>query len=390
MRLLILLVFLLAPALAQAALPPHIAKRIQRVVRESGEMARQDATLGRALPNADYAAANRFSAERRAASRMSAVVIGAIAEFTALTGEIVAAAVAAAPGLGDSIVRDASAAYPGFADIIARAAGGRAPPPPGGAARQAGEAAMATGANANADAGAGAGKEAIDDAAGDNDPMEPVNRAIFEFNEWFIKLLVRPLAQGYRWVVPDRARDSVENVLHNLNSPRVLANDLLQGELVRAWHTSSRFVINSTVGVAGIFDAADWLDLPKHDEDFGQTLAVWGVGEMMYLVLPLLGPSNPRDGVGKAVDSLFDPLNLWAVNTDREYIAYARTGVEAIDFYEGIMDDLDSLRETSVDYYAAIRSLYRQRRTNEIGNGAASGAGAVPNLDYDLDDEKFE
>ena len=391
MRLLILLVFLLAPALAQAALPPHIAKRIQRVVRESGEMARQDATLGRALPNADYAAANRFSAERRAASRMSAVVIGAIAEFTALTGEIVAAAVAAAPGLRDSIVRDASAAYPGFADIIARAAGGRvaAPPPAGlaprGAARQADETKMAA-----ADADADVDEEAIDDAAGDNDPMEPVNRAIFEFNEWFIKLLVRPLAQGYRWVVPDRARDSVENVLHNLNSPRVLANDLLQGELVRAWHTSSRFVINSTVGVAGIFDAADWLDLPKHDEDFGQTLAVWGVGEMMYLVLPLLGPSNPRDGVGKAVDSLFDPLNLWAVNTDREYIAYARTGVEAIDFYEGIMDDLDSLRETSVDYYAAIRSLYRQRRTNEIGNGAASGAGAVPNLDYDLDDEKFE
>ena len=108
---------------------------------------------------------------------------------------------------------------------------------------------------------------------------------------------------------------------------------------------------------------------------------------MMYLVLPLLGPSNPRDGVGRAVDSFFDPLNLWAVNTDREYITYARTGVEAIDFYEGIMDDLDNLRETSVDYYAAIRSLYRQRRTGDIANGDPSGAGVVPNLDYDLDDE---
>ena len=123
-RLVILLVFLVAPALALAALPPHITKRIQRVVHESGEMARHDSMLGRTLPNADYAAANRFSAERRAASRMSAVVIGAIAESTALTGEIVAAAVAAAPGLRDTIVRDASAAYPGFADIIARAGGG--------------------------------------------------------------------------------------------------------------------------------------------------------------------------------------------------------------------------------------------------------------------------
>ena len=214
-----------------------------------------------------------------------------------------------------------------------------------------------------------------------------MNRAIFKFNEWFIKLLVRPLAQGYRWLVPDPARDSVENVLHNLNSPRILVNDLLQGELVRAWHTSGRFVVNSTVGVAGIFEVADWLGLPKHKEDFGQTLGVWGVGEMMYLVLPLLGPSNPRDGVGRAVDSFFDPLNLWAVNTDREYITYARTGVEAIDFYEGIMDDLDNLRETSVDYYAAIRSLYRQRRTGDIANGDPSGAGVVPNLDYDLDDE---
>ena len=383
-RLVILLVFLVAPALALAALPPHITKRIQRVVHESGEMARQDSMLGRTLPNADYAAANRFSAERRAASRMSAVVIGAIAESTALTGEIVAAAVAAAPGLRDTIVRDASAAYPGFADIIARAAGGRAaaapraPLAPPGAARQADEAAAAA---------ADADEEANDDATGDNDPIEPVNRAIFKFNEWFIKLLVRPLAQGYRWLVPDPARDSVENVLHNLNSPRILVNDLLQGELVRAWHTSGRFVVNSTVGVAGIFEVADWLGLPKHKEDFGQTLGVWGVGEMMYLVLPLLGPSNPRDGVGRAVDSFFDPLNLWAVNTDREYITYARTGVEAIDFYEGIMDDLDNLRETSVDYYAAIRSLYRQRRTGDIANGDPSGAGVVPNLDYDLDDE---
>ncbi|MDP6574668.1 MAG: VacJ family lipoprotein [Rhodospirillales bacterium] len=387
-RLLMFLVFLLAPAVALAALPPHIAKRIQRVVHDSGETARKDAALDRALPNTDYAAANRLAAGRRAASRMSAVVIAAIAESTALTGEIVAAAVAAAPALRDSIVRDASAAYPGFADVIARAAGGRAPAPPdagstpAGAARQADDAGMAA-----VDAGGG---EDIDDEERDDDPIEPVNRAIFEFNEWVIKLVVRPLAQGYRWLVPEPARDSVENVLHNLNSPRILANDLLQGELVRAWHTTGRFVVNSTVGVAGIFDVAERLELPRHKEDFGQTLAVWGVGEMMYLVLPLLGPSNPRDGVGKAVDGFLDPLNLWAVNTDREYISYARTGVEAIDFYEGIMDELDDLRDTSVDYYAAIRSLYRQRRTSEIRNGEASGAGAVPGLEYDLDDEDFE
>ena len=378
------LVFLAAPVLAQAALPPHIAKRIQAVARESGETVRQDAALERTLGNADYAAANRLAAGRRAASRMSAVVIGAIAESTALTGEIVAAAVAAAPGLRDTIVRDASAAYPGFADIIARAAGQGAPPPdagsaPAGAARQADEAAVDTG-----------GGEEIDDEESDNDPIEPVNRAIFEFNEWVIKLVVRPLAQGYRWLVPDPARDSVGKVLHNLNSPRILANDLLQGELVRAWHTSGRFVVNSTVGVAGIFDVAEMLNLPKHKEDFGQTLAVWGVGEMMYLVLPLLGPSSPRDGVGKAVDGFLDPLNLWAVNTDREYITYARSGVEAIDFYEGIMDELDDLRETSVDYYAAIRSLYRQRRASDIRNGGPSGTEGVPGLDYDLDDEEFE
>ncbi len=375
-RLLMFLVFLLAPAVALAALPPHIAKRIQRVVRDSGETARQDAALNRALPNADYAAANRLAAERRAASRMSAVVIAAIAESTALTGEIVAAAVAAAPGLRDSIVRDASAAYPGFADVIARAAGGRAAP--------------AVVARQEEDAGMAVADEEIDDEESDDDPIEPVNRAIFEFNEWVIKLVVRPLAKGYRWLVPEPVRDSVDNVLHNLNLPRILANDLLQGELVRAWHTTGRFVVNSTVGVAGIFDVAERLELPRHKEDFGQTLAVWGVGEMMYLVLPLLGPSNPRDGMGKAVDGFLDPLSLWAFNTDHDYISYARTGVEAIDFYEGIMDELDDLRDTSVDYYATIRSLYRQRRTSEIRNGAASGAGAAPGLEYDLDDQDFE
>ena len=373
-RLLIFLVFLLAPALALAALPPHITKRIQRVAQESGEMTRQDAALARTLPNADSAAANRFSGERRAAARMSAVVIGAIAEFTALTTEIVAAAVAAAPGLRDVIVRDASAAYPGFADIITRAAGRRTAAAPGAVRR--------------ADRAATGGGQAVEEEEGDNDPIEPVNRAIFEFNEWVTKLVARPLATGYRWLLPDPARDSVENVMDNLNSPRILANDLFQGELVRAWHTTSRFVVNSTVGVAGIFDVAAMLDLPKHSEDFGQTLAVWGVGEMMYLVLPLLGPSNPRDGVGKAVDGFLDPLNIWAVNAGREYISYARTGVESIDFYESIMDDLDDLRETSVDYYAAIRSLYRQRRAGDISNGDLSGS--VPSLDYDLDDESFD
>lgn len=210
------------------------------------------------------------------------------------------------------------------------------------------------------------------------DPLEPVNRAIFGFNELVYKYLLTPLAQGYNKVVPEVIRSSLNNVLNNLDGPVVLANDLLQGEFVRAGDTAARFLINSTLGVAGIADPASDLGFKKHSEDFGQTLGVWGVNEGFYLVLPLLGPSSPRDAVGRLlVDGYFDPLGHYLENTDNGEWGYVRSGVSGFNTYTGIVDDLENLRETSVDFYGALRSLYRQRREAEIRNREQ---GAVPAL----------
>ena len=132
-----------------------------------------------------------------------------------------------------------------------------------------------------------------DASSGDNDPLELLNRAIFDFNERVQILLLRPAGTVYRGVLPQPVRDSVSNALDNLRSPIVLANDILQGEPERAWQTTQRLVINSTLGIGGLIDAAKKMGIPKHSEDFGQTLAIWGVGEGFYLVLPIFGPVEP-------------------------------------------------------------------------------------------------
>jgi phospholipid-binding lipoprotein MlaA len=208
------------------------------------------------------------------------------------------------------------------------------------------------------------------------DPLEPLNRAIFGFNEFVYEYLLTPAARGYNKVVPELARESLSNTIDNLKGPVTLANDILQLEPKRAGTTIVRFVINSTLGFFGTMDPASELGFAKHSEDFGQTMGSYGVGEGFYLVLPLLGPSNPRDAIGKLlVDGYFDPLGYYLDNTDNENWGYVRSGVSGFDEYAGIVDDLDNLRQTSVDFYGALRSLYRQRRAAEIRN---QEQGAVP------------
>jgi len=202
-----------------------------------------------------------------------------------------------------------------------------------------------------------------------NDPIEPFNRVMFEFNRGLDTLFLRPAATLYRGLVPPPIQDLVSNFLNNLKTPVVLLNDLLQGESERAMNTLSRFAINTTVGVLGFGDPATDMGYPDHSEDFGQTLASWGMGEGPYLVLPILGPSNPRDAVGKVVDVLTDPVWHYAQNTDKEYIPNERFVAEAIDFRAANMEAIDDLEKTSLDYYAAVRSLYRQVRADAIKNG---------------------
>ena len=213
-----------------------------------------------------------------------------------------------------------------------------------------------------------------------NDPIEPTNRFIFDFNQGVDGAIIKPVTGLYRGIFPSAIRDGVHNFLDNIKTPVVLANDILQGEANRAGTTIMRFLINSSVGIAGLRDQATAWGFEDHDEDFGQTMAVWGVGEGPYLMLPILGPSNPRDAIGKVVDSLLDPINLWADNVDKEWVPITRTAVGGIDKRDRIWDILNDLEKSSIDYYAAIRSLYRQKRNEEISNGSGDKNRKTPNL----------
>ena len=217
-----------------------------------------------------------------------------------------------------------------------------------------------------------------------NDPLEPMNRYFFDLNDAMDELVLKPFAGWYYILLPNFAQDGVRNALNNLQSPVILGNDLLQGNLNRAGTTLARFVINSTLGLAGLFDIASEFGLIYHDEDFGQTLAVWGTGEGPYLVLPILGPSNPRDATGRGVDMAMDPLTWILPAYDLGYLGYIRAGVDAVDLRARNLKTLDEIKQGAIDYYATIRSLYRQHRTDEIRNGAPPDAVSV--LDY-LSDE---
>lgn len=198
----------------------------------------------------------------------------------------------------------------------------------------------------------------------DNDPIEPVNRAIFDANIAVDRAVVKPVAKAYQ-ELPGDVRDGVRNVTANLHEPTVTANDLLQGKVDRAWVSAQRFAVNTTAGVAGVSDVAARWRLPPHQNDFGQTLAVWGVGEGPYLQLPALGPSTLRDAVGTAVGMAFDPLSLSGVQA-LTYVGYARTGAEFVDTRANHLADLDELEQTSLDFYASLRSVYLQHRRAEI------------------------
>lgn len=200
-----------------------------------------------------------------------------------------------------------------------------------------------------------------------NDPLEPMNRAVFAFNQGFDKVLLRPAAITYRTVLPRPVRESNTNFLDNLESPVIFLNDLLQAKPGRARTTLARFVINTSIGFFGFFDPAENMGYAYHDEDFAQTLGYWGVSSGPYLMLPILGPLPPRDAAGFAVDILTDPLTY--VFDDHREVNYALYGVDAIDQRHQVLDEFDELERTSVDYYAAIRSLYRQRMNDLIRDG---------------------
>ena len=199
------------------------------------------------------------------------------------------------------------------------------------------------------------------------DPLEGINRAVFGFNNVTDKIILEPAAKGYK-KLPTPIQSGIGNFIKNLKLPLVAVNQLLQGQGKNAVESTGRFFINSTIGIFGLIDVADNVGLEQKEEDFGQTLATWGVGDGFYIVLPLFGPSNIRDTAGMVMTMMTDPVNAYATNQGEAWAIPIRTAANAVDQRSKIIDEVNALRDNSVDYYAAVRSSYYQNRKAAIMN----------------------
>ncbi|MGA7750219.1 MAG: VacJ family lipoprotein [Gallionella sp.] len=211
-----------------------------------------------------------------------------------------------------------------------------------------------------------------------NDPLEPLNRGIYKFNDKLDKAVIKPVAKGYSAVMPTFGRIMVSNFFSNLDDVAVTANDLLQFKLVQGFSDGMRVFVNSTIGVLGLIDVASTGDLKKHNEDFGQTLGKWGVGNGPYLVLPILGSSTLRDSTGLYVDGYFSPVyQIKSMRTRNQ--AYMTRGINR---RAELMDQEKVLNEAMIDPYEFIRDSYLQYRKNLVYDGNP------PRTRYeDLDDD---
>lgn len=217
------------------------------------------------------------------------------------------------------------------------------------------------------------------------DPIEPANRLVFAMNDAVDTMVLQPAAFVYKETIPTAIREVVRNFLDWFASPVYIANSALQGDLEGLKHNASRFVANSPM--FGMVDNATGLGLARRPEDFGQTLAVWGSDDGPYIVLPLLGPSNIRDTAGIVVDYFLDPTNYIEGDRDARYrLQMARRVVGAVDFRAENFDQINDLKATSVDYYARVRTIYKQRRDALISNGtppAVTGTGSGTSGEFD-------
>lgn len=203
------------------------------------------------------------------------------------------------------------------------------------------------------------------------DPYEGFNRQIFAFNNGVDKYALGPAATAYKTVTPEFARDRVGDFLRNLKAPVVFVNDVLQAEPHRAAETFYRFTVNTTIGVAGLWDAADHFGVEPHSEDFGQTLAVWGVDSGPYLVMPFLGPTTPRDLLGTGVDRTFDPLTWTEFDGDSDLddkILAGRVILGGLNARVALDDEIEQLNNQP-EPYVALRRIYSSQRQAEIRNG---------------------
>lgn len=211
-----------------------------------------------------------------------------------------------------------------------------------------------------------------------DDPIEPTNRVFYVVNDGLDTYLLRPAAKAYRYAVPQPVRNGVHNVLSNLGSPVLITADMLQGKPRRTGDAVMRFLINSTVGLVGIFDVANELGYPTHDNDSGITLASWGLPEGPFLFLPILGPTNPRDATGFGADLAIDPFTWVGTGVVVSTLGWSKTGANAVDSRERVLDPVDQIKKTALDPYATFRSLYRQHRQSEIASVRDDKAATIP------------
>lgn len=197
------------------------------------------------------------------------------------------------------------------------------------------------------------------------DPIEPFNRAMYSFNETVDKVVLKPLAKGYQAITPAPVDKGVTNFFNNLGDLRSAVNNLLQFKVGRAVSDVGRFAINSTIGVLGLMDVASNMDLPRYNEDFGQTLGVWGVGPGPYIVLPFFGPSSGRDGVGVVVDWFTDPIML----IDDDAVRWAVRGLKVVDTRADLLGASRILDQAALDPYAFVRDAFLQQRQSLVYDG---------------------
>ncbi|AXQ30289.1 VacJ family lipoprotein [Solimonas sp. K1W22B-7] len=210
------------------------------------------------------------------------------------------------------------------------------------------------------------------------DPLEPMNRRVYAFNQKVDQYVAKPLAETYVAATPDEFRSGIHNFLSNLAYVRVIANDLLQAKFVIAGRDSTRLLMNTTFGLAGFLDPATLVGLERRSEDFGQTLGYWGVGEGWFLMLPFLGPTTNRDLVGQGGDYFTNPMELADIE-GRRSLAYQ--GMTLVDLRSSLLGTEGVLRE-QFDPYVFLRGIYLQRRQNLIYDG-----NPPPEDDFEDEDE---
>jgi phospholipid-binding lipoprotein MlaA len=200
------------------------------------------------------------------------------------------------------------------------------------------------------------------------DPLEPVNRAFFHFNDKLYFWILKPVATGYKTVIPEDGRIGIRNFFSNVKTPVRLVNCLLQAKFKGAGNETVRFVLNTTIGIAGFFDPAKkTFKIEKHDVDFGQTLGIWGIGPAFYLDLPILGPSSLRDGIGYVVDLSFDPQTYLAyIYLVEEIVDYATWALDKVNETSLSLGEYENLKKAALDPYVALREAYTQYRQNLI------------------------